>query len=129
MRIAHIAIWTNDLDRLKAFYTTHFHCTSSARYENPQKKFASYFLHFGDGASLELMQRQDITEAPVQEMTGLAHFALEVGNNEAVDQLTAALEKAGVPVYSYPRTTGDGYYESVILDPDNNRIELVATSH
>jgi len=23
-----------------------------------------------------------------------------------------------------PRVTGDGYYESVILDPDGNRIEV-----
>jgi lactoylglutathione lyase len=23
-----------------------------------------------------------------------------------------------------PRTTGDGYYEAVVLDPDGNRVEL-----
>jgi len=129
MKIAHIAIWTNNLEQLKVFYSTHFHCTCSARYENPQKKFTSYFLYFGDGAALELMQRQDITDAPTKEMTGLAHFAIEVGSKEQVDQLTATLEQAGIPVYSYPRTTGDGYYESVILDPDNNKIELVAGTH
>ncbi|HJV18526.1 MAG TPA: VOC family protein [Sediminibacterium sp.] len=126
MKIAHIAIWTNNLERLKQFYSAHFHCSASARYENPQKKFASYFLSFGDGAAIELMQRQDITEAPVKEMTGLAHFAVEVGTKEQVNLLTAQLEQAGVSIYSYPRTTGDGYYESVILDPDNNKIELVA---
>jgi lactoylglutathione lyase len=27
-------------------------------------------------------------------------------------------------VLDEPRCTGDGYYESVVLDPDGNRIEL-----
>ncbi|MBH2003838.1 MAG: VOC family protein [Sphingobacteriia bacterium] len=126
MKIAHIAIWTNNLEGLRKFYSTHFHCSASARYENPQKKFSSYFLSFKDGAAIELMQRGDITEPPGKEMTGLAHFAIEAGTKEQVDLLTETLEKAGVRVFSYPRTTGDGYYESVIMDPDGNRIELVA---
>jgi len=28
-------------------------------------------------------------------------------------------------VISEPRTTGDGYYESVVLDPDGNRVEIM----
>ena len=32
----------------------------------------------------------------------------------------------GHPVLDGPRRTGDGYYESVVLDPDGNRVELVA---
>jgi lactoylglutathione lyase len=27
-----------------------------------------------------------------------------------------------------PRRTGDGYYESVVLDPDGNRLELTAAA-
>ena len=30
----------------------------------------------------------------------------------------------GYPVISGPRVTGDGYYESCILDPEGNRIEI-----
>ena len=30
----------------------------------------------------------------------------------------------GYMVADGPRQTGDGYYESVILDPDGNRVEL-----
>ena len=37
-----------------------------------------------------------------------------------------ALRQAGYKVIGEPRTTGDGFYESVILDPDNNRIEISA---
>jgi lactoylglutathione lyase len=32
----------------------------------------------------------------------------------------------GVAVLDGPRRTGDGYYESVVLDPEGNRIEITA---
>lgn len=28
--------------------------------------------------------------------------------------------------WSTPRRTGDGYYEAVLLDPEGNRVEIVA---
>jgi lactoylglutathione lyase len=58
---------------------------------------------------------------------GLTHLAIEVGNEVAVDQLTHEIRFDGWPVLDGPRRTGDGYYESVVLDPEGNRIELVAT--
>jgi len=126
MYIDHIALWTNDLERLKDFYSRFFNCSVSERYDNIKKQFSSYFLSFQDGARIEIMKRTDITEGTDKEKIGLAHFAVVVGTKEQVDSLTKVFEQAGVIVESYPRTTGDGYYESVILDPDKNRIELVA---
>jgi lactoylglutathione lyase len=126
MYLDHIAIWTNDLERLRDFYTRFFSCRVSERYDNIKKQFSSYFLSFQSGARIEIMQRSDITENPDKERTGLAHFAIVVGTSEEVDVMTRKLELAGVEVYSYPRTTGDGYYESVILDPDKNKVELTA---
>jgi lactoylglutathione lyase len=55
---------------------------------------------------------------------GYAHLAFSLGSKENVDELTARLNEAGYRVLSGPRTTGDGYYESVILDPEGNRIEI-----
>ncbi len=126
MYIDHIALWTNDLERLKDFYSRFFNCSVSERYDNIKKQFSSYFLSFQDGARIEIMKRTDITEGTGKEKIGLAHFAVVVGTKDQVDKQTKILEQAGVIVESYPRTTGDGYYESVILDPDKNRIELVA---
>jgi lactoylglutathione lyase len=58
------------------------------------------------------------------EHLGLAHMAISLGNEAAVDALTAHLKDSGVPVLDGPRRTGDGYYESVVLDPEGNRVEL-----
>lgn len=127
MHIDHIAIWTNNLERLKDFYSKFFGCKTSDRYDNTKKQFSSYFLSFDDGARIEIMQRIDVTETLDKEMIGLAHFAIGVGTTEQVDLLTKKMEAAGATVYSYPRLTGDGYYESVILDPDNNKIEITAS--
>ena len=56
--------------------------------------------------------------------TGIIHFAISVESKEAVDTLTELLRQDGFEIASEPRTTGDGYYESVIFDPEGNRIEV-----
>ncbi len=127
MQIDHIAIWTNDLDSLKDFYLKFFDCKVSNRYDNNEKRFSSYFLSFaGCDTRIELMQRPDIADSINNDRIGLAHFAIGIGAKEQVDNLTNKLERAGITISSYPRTTGDGYYESVICDPDNNKVELTA---
>ncbi len=124
MHIEHIALWTTDLDRMRQFYETYFGATANTRYTNPKKQFQSYFLKFSSGARLEIMQRTDISTPMPKELLGYAHFAMAVGSVAAVDALTAKLDAAGYACISGPRTTGDGYYESVVLDPDGNRIEI-----
>ena len=58
--------------------------------------------------------------------TGLIHIAFSVGSKEKVDELTLLLKNDGFSVISGPRVTGDGHYESCVLDPENNQIEIVA---
>ena len=127
MHIEHIAMWTYDLERLKYFYASYFHATASEKYINPAHQFESYFLSFDSGARLEIMHMARIPASrndPQAQFTGFIHFAVSVGSNQQVDALTLRLQNDGYRVLDGPRTTGDGYYESVVLDPDGNRIEI-----
>ena len=56
--------------------------------------------------------------------TGYVHIAFCVGSKEKVVELTETLQADGYAVVSGPRTTGDGYYESCILDAEQNQIEI-----
>jgi lactoylglutathione lyase len=126
VRVEHVAVWCSDIEKVRAFYVTWFGARSGERYENPAKGFASYFVALGEGARIEIMQRRDVTHPPQGGACGYAHVALALESEAAVDALTARMREAGVPVVDGPRRTGDGYYESVVLDPEGNRIELAA---
>jgi len=126
MKIEHIAIWTNDLEIMRDFYQTYFNMKSSARYDNVNKEFSSYFLSFESGARIEIMKKNDIPVANSEKgfFNGLSHISISVGSNKEVDNLTERLKSNGYEIFSNPRTTGDGYYESVILDPEGNHVEI-----
>jgi lactoylglutathione lyase len=127
MKIEHLAIWVDDLETMKHFYLTYFDVTSGEKYTNEKKGYSSYFLVFRDGKTrLELMNRKDIVHEPDKRgfMKGIAHFAIAVGGKDAVNQLTEKLRSNNYTIESEPRTTGDGYYESVVLDPEGNYVEI-----
>jgi lactoylglutathione lyase len=117
-RIEHVALFTDDLGRLRAWYERWLGGRAGATYVNERRGFSSLFLEFGDGARLELMSE------PGAQMGVRAHVAFSLGSREDVDRLVAEMRAAGVPVLDGPRTTGDGYYEAVVADPDGNRLEL-----
>jgi len=127
MKIEHLAIWVKDLEIMKQFYETYFGGTAGAKYHNPTKKFTSYFLSFEQGCRLELMHKPSIPDNLndiKRQYIGIIHFAISVGSKEKVNALTETLRTAGFTVAGEPRTTGDGYYESVVLDPEMNYIEI-----
>jgi lactoylglutathione lyase len=126
MHIEHIAIWTRDLERLKTFYETYFGGKPNEKYVNAEKQFESYFLTFASGARIELMQMATITKSQKDQAFGYAHLAFAIGSEANVDALTARLRGDGYKVVSDPRRTGDGYYESCVLDSDGNRVEITA---
>jgi lactoylglutathione lyase len=127
LSIDHIAIWVSDLEQMKLFYSHYFGLIPGRRYENKAKMFTSYFLSSPTGgARLELMHQTDVNNPGTdpQVKLGLAHLAISVGSKEKVNELTNILRKGGSTIVGEPRTTGDGYYESVILDPEDNVIEI-----
>lgn len=127
MKIAHVALWTNELEVLKDFYCKYFDGVSGEKYTNQLKGFSSYFITFESGSRLEIMTGKGLVEGEDTEMAtvvGLAHLAMAVGNEFALRSLTERFKKDGYTVLSDIRRTGDGYLESIVLDPDGNVIEL-----
>ncbi len=127
VRIEHIALWTEDIERLAAFYAKYLGASAGTPYRNAAKGYQSRFLTFASGARLELMQSstlRPVGHEPGAQRMGLTHLAFSLGAQGVVDELTGTLRAAGFTVMDGPRRTGDGYYESVVLDPDGNRVEL-----
>nr|WP_314463606.1 VOC family protein [uncultured Clostridium sp.] len=87
MKIEHVAMYVNDLEKAKEFFTIYFNGKALTR-------------------------------------TGFIHAAFSTGSKENVDRLTSKLRQDGYEVISGPRTTGDGYYESCIVDLEGNQIEI-----
>lgn len=129
MKIDHVAFWVEDLEAMRNFYLTHFDTSCGALYVNPVKKFSSYFITFNDGGSrIELMHRTDIGANSQHRgfVTGIAHLAITVGDRQRVDDMIAHFRAHGYKIIGETRVSGDGYYEGVILDPEENVIELLA---
>ena len=125
MKIEHVALYVNDLEKAKVFFTKYFDGKANDGYHNKTTDFRSYFISFDDGSRLEIMTRPNLTDTPKElNRTGFIHLAFSVGSKEKVDQLTARLKNDGYEVLSGSRTTGDGYYESCILGIENNQIEI-----
>lgn len=129
MKLEHIAVWVDNIELVREFYLKYFNVSSNDKYVNPTKKYTSYFLTFNEGgARIELMNRPDIAENDKLRymLKGLAHVCISIGGKEAVNDLTERLRRDGYTIASEPRTSGDGYYESAVLDPEGNYIELLA---
>ncbi len=127
MNIANLAIWTKDSEAMKDFYCNYFMRKSNQKYTNPIKGFESYFISFESGTNLELMRKQTVNKLlGTEEGLGITHIAFKLGSKDAVLSLTEALRSDGFCIVGEPRTSGDGYFESVIFDVEGNRIELLA---
>ena len=125
MRIEHIAMYVNDLEKTKEFFIQYFHAKANDGYRNKTTDFRSYFLSFDDGARLEIMNKPNMTDdEKAASRTGYVHIAFSLGSKQAVDTLTEKLRADGYLVVSGPRTTGDGYYESCIVGIEGNQIEI-----
>ena len=128
MKIEHLAIWVKDLEAMRNFYETYFNGQAGELYHNPKKAFHSYFLSFPAGdCRLEWMNMPSVPDSKndvMQQFTGFIHFAISVGDPDTVNELTERLRADNFQIIGEPRWTVDGYYESVVLDPEGNRVEI-----
>ena len=125
MKIEHVALYVNELEKARDFFVNYLNGHSNDGYHNKNTGFRSYFISFDDGARLEVMNKPEMADAPKPlNRTGYAHIAFSIGSRQAVDALTLRLKEDGYEVVSGPRTTGDGYYESCIVAIEGNQIEI-----
>jgi Lactoylglutathione lyase and related lyases len=130
MKLEHIALWTGNLEVMKDFYVGYLNGRPGEKYVSEHEfsaLFQSYFLSFDSGSRLEIMEMETIPDINTQrkESIGLTHLAFSMSDVEEVRQLTKRIKDDGFTVVLEPHFTGDGYFESCILDPDGNRVELV----
>ena len=126
MKIEHLAIWGNDVGAIRTFYEAYFRAIAGNKYHNPITNYTSYFLSFTKRLRLELMYKPTINLFSYSKTrnTRPFHFAISFGTKEKVEILTERMRTDGFKIIGEPRTMGDGYYESVILDPEGNQIEV-----
>jgi lactoylglutathione lyase len=126
MTIEHIGLQVHDLEKMKDFYAKAFGFAAGKKYRNERTGWESYFLTSPDGGSrLELRSHPSLAVSAGREKAiGFIHLALSLGSREAVEKTTAKLSKLGYRITSLPRTTGDGYFEAGVEDPEGNLLEL-----
>ena len=126
MKIAHMALWTTELEAQARFWAEFFGGPLNEKYSSKHNPgFESYFVRIGDDIAIELMTKPGLRALrPDNQTTGWVHLAIAVGSAAKVDALASKAQAQGI-LLSPPRTTGDGYYEAVIKDPDGNFIEIV----
>jgi lactoylglutathione lyase len=98
MRIEHIALWRNDLDRCRQFYLSYFGAVAGERCANAGNGFESWFLSFADGARIELMRTTALSPVVIASgahRMGLTHFAISLGSERLIDELTKRLKNDG----------------------------------
>lgn len=82
-------------------------------------------MKIGEDIAIELMSKPGLQAVTADNNhAGWVHLAISVGGARRSMRWRAGRSR-GILV-SPPRTTGDGYYEAVIKDPDGNLIEIVA---
>ena len=122
--ITHVAIYATDIEKTRMFYMKYFDAKCNEKYVN-QKGFSSYFLTLASGARLEVMANENLEYVmPKELVNGWSHVAFSVGTKENVIELTRQIMEDGYQLVSGPRVTGDGYFESCVLDPDGNKVEI-----
>lgn len=124
-QLEHIALASDDVERLLNFYLL-LGGVAVPPYGDPDLDRPSFVLDFC-GVRVELLERRDGGEGQAGKgcSEALVHLGFALGSADAVDELSEGLAAAGYQVLAPPRRTCElGCYESVVLDPDGNRVKL-----
>ena len=124
-QIEHIALATNDVECLCDFYLQ-LGAVPSPPYTDPDTGLRTCVLDFLS-VRLELFELPGGREAVARQerSPGFAHLGFALGSADAVDELSKVIAAAGHCVLEPPHRNGElGRYESVVLDPDGNRLKL-----
>ena len=122
VHVVHLGIYVDDLEAMTRFYSQYFGASAGKKYHNPDKGFTSYFLSFPSGIKIELMHVSGRKKDLIKSQWG--HIAISLKGRSKVDEFIQNIKNDGLEIVSAPRITGDGYYESVIRDPEGNYIEI-----
>lgn len=126
MQIDHVGMYVADLEKAKTFFIKYFDVTVNEKYNNSKTHLETYFLSFQDGARLEIMTKPDVINKYSSGLEiGYHHLAIGMKTKKDVDRLTNKLRADGYQIISGPRTTGDGYYET-LFKYEQHLIELIA---
>lgn len=124
----HLSLVTAQLEVMKDFYIKYFG-GEAVKWISPDGAAHIYFIRWPNGAKLELeMDGDHPRDIPGEKGSriGFSHLAFQVETREEVDRLTKRMEEDGVPVYQQPWDYGTKeFYESTVLDPDGNYVEIV----
>jgi len=116
---------TDDIESLRDFYLQ-LGGVASPLSTDPDTGLRSCVLDFC-GIHLEVFRRRGGGErvAGDEGSPGLLHLGFALGSADAVDELSSVIAAAGHRVLEPPHRAGElGRYESVVLDPDGNRLKL-----
>jgi catechol 2,3-dioxygenase-like lactoylglutathione lyase family enzyme len=111
-RLRHLALLTENPERLAEFYRTVFEMKEVGRSPGA--------IYLSDGhTNLSLITKMNIPDH--QRPTGIYHFGFHIEELEAVQE---RLRKAGIPDAAPPRPRDGRYAEHRVKDPDGNLIDL-----
>jgi catechol 2,3-dioxygenase-like lactoylglutathione lyase family enzyme len=122
MILHHIAFWTTNIERLKDFYINH--CQGKILFSHQSGDFRCVFLEIFGAVKIEIMTRQVISPAVLDEKVGFSHFSIEVETEAEVNNITDYCCSKSIPLKKNKEQYDDGFYESAFVDPDGNIIEI-----
>lgn len=127
MKLDHIALWTKQIEVMVDFYEKYFDGKADEMYVDEEENISCCYIIFTEGSKLELIQGPDIYEREhkiTDRVLGYTHLAFDVGSKEKVDEITEKIEKDGYQVEKRPAFIVEWFYESAIIDPEGNIIEI-----